>query len=435
MGKEWRGIKKGLQARDHETRKYGKRFDRYIRGRYMVDGKLQIIPFGWESEWVDAEKARMLAEGATGPRMSFLEHCQMEMARLKGNAKHGDGPTTLKEDKEIRKRQAREEEQARLDAEEETRREEARNISFGDFFESEYWPVSQSSKKKESYRKEREHFEHWIKTVVGAMPFNEISQINVEKIKRDMQRAKRSPRSIEYVLSTFRQVWNLARQSGLTVIDSPSKLVKIHKPDNDRRRYLSNDEAESLLNALKEKSLQVYQISLLSLDTGCRFSEAARLTWGAVDTEKGVITYSDTKKAMGTKSRVVPMTSRVKAMFEGMNAGKNGDLVFPDKKGQVQGKISHSFYRCVNDLEMNDGVTDPRDKVVYHTLRHTYASRLVMSGVDLYPVQKLLGHSVSKMTERYSHLSNDTLSQAVRRMERVEKKRKRNQKKVVPLNG
>jgi len=51
---------------------------------------------------------------------------------------------------------------------------------------------------------------------------------------------------------------------------------------------------------------------------------------------------------------------------------------------------------------------------VFHTLRHTYASWLVESGVDLYTVKKLMGHSTIAMTERYSHLGNNTLQNAVK---------------------
>jgi len=402
---KWVRDGKGLEYREHPTRKYGVRFDRYYRGRFKVNKKETVLSFGWESE------------KAISGRESFRDACMKQLLELKANARKGRGPVSLKEKRKQAEKQRQEETQ-------QAEREAEDNISFGDFFEKTYWPVSQSSKKKESYRKEREHFNKWIQPAVGDLPFRGISQIQVEKIKRNMQKKKRSPRSIEYVLATFRQVWNLARETGLTIVDSPSKKVKIHKPDNDRRRYLTEEEAESLLDALKEKSEQVYQISLLSLDTGCRFSEGARLTWGGVDIEKRVITYSDTKMSGSTKSRVVPMTGRVRDMFELMERGGKQDLVFPDKKGQVQEKISHSFYRVVKDLKLNAGITDPRDKVVYHTLRHSYASRLVQSGVDLYPVQRLLGHSVSKMTERYSHLSSDTLRDAVKQMERIEKERK-----------
>lgn len=411
---KWVRESKGLEYREHPTRRYGVRFDRYFRGRYKVDRKETTVSFGWESE------------KAISGRESFRDVCMKQLLELKANAREGKGPVSIREKREAAEKRRKGE---RRQAEHEAKK----NISFGDFFERDYWPVSQSSKKRESYRKEQEHFHKWIEPAVGDLPFKEISQIQVERIKRDMQKGKRSPRSIEYVLSTFRQVWNLARETGLTVVDSPSKKVKLHKPDNDRRRYLTEEEAESLLDALKEKSFQVYQISLVSLDTGCRFSEAARLTWGAIDMEEGIIIYSDTKMSGGTKSRVVPMTDRVRDLFESMERGGKQELIFPDKKGGVQDKISHSFYRVVKGLKLNAGITDPRDKVVFHTFRHSYASNLVQSGVDLYPVQRLLGHSVSKMTERYSHLSNDTLVSAVKKMEQAKREKEADKAKVVNL--
>jgi integrase len=64
-------------------------------------------------------------------------------------------------------------------------------------------------------------------------------------------------------------------------------------------------------------------------------------------------------------------------------------------------------------LGFNKNVTDSRQKGVFHTLRHSYASRLVMENVDLYTVQKLMGHSTISMTERYSHPAPDHLKKAV----------------------
>ena len=89
---EWRKAGKGLQYREHETRKYGVRFDRYVRGRYKIDGKLTTVSFAWESEWTAGEKARMDAQGETGPRKSFLDHCRGELFMLKENARRGEGP-------------------------------------------------------------------------------------------------------------------------------------------------------------------------------------------------------------------------------------------------------------------------------------------------------------------------------------------------------
>ncbi len=74
-------------------------------------------------------------------------------------------------------------------------------------------------------------------------------------------------------------------------------------------------------------------------------------------------------------------------------------------------KLPH-FNRVINKLNLNEDVTDRRDKVTFHTLRHTYASMLVQKGVDIYHVKELLGHSSIALTERYSHLSESTLKHA-----------------------
>jgi site-specific recombinase XerD len=71
------------------------------------------------------------------------------------------------------------------------------------------------------------------------------------------------------------------------------------------------------------------------------------------------------------------------------------------------------------ELGFNAGVTDRRQRVVFHTLRHTFASWLVQNGTDLYTVSKLLGHSDISMTQRYSHLSDDTLQRAVKNLEKA----------------
>jgi integrase len=401
----------GVRYREHPKRKNGINFDRYFAIRYKVNGSLREEGLGWTSEGWTAEKAAI------------------QRAELKKSQKTGEGATSLAEKRDLAKKK-RQKEIARAEC------EAAENISFGSFFLETYWPIAQTSKKPESYRKELEHFNNWIKPVVGTLPFKVISQIQVEKIKRNMQRAKRSPRTIEYVMATFRQIWNLAKEIGLAMVDSPSKKVKLHRPDNERKRYLTDAEADLLLSALKDKSEQVYQISLASLDSGARFSEVARLTWGHVDVDDAIITYADAKKAGGTKSRVVPMTSRLKALFQSMPMGRNGELVFSGPGGKQLKKISNTFPKIVESIGLNKEVDDPRMKVCFHSWRHTYASRLVQAGVDLYVVQKLLGHSVSKMTERYSHLSNDTLVAAVRQIDQTEVAKKRlveEEKKVVKL--
>ena len=79
--------------------------------------------------------------------------------------------------------------------------------------------------------------------------------------------------------------------------------------------------------------------------------------------------------------------------------------------------MSLTFERAVKACQLNKGYNDRRQKVVFHSLRHTFASRLVQKGVSLYEVKELLGHSDIKMTMRYAHLANETLRQAISKLD------------------
>ncbi len=107
------------------------------------------------------------------------------------------------------------------------------------------------------------------------------------------------------------------------------------------------------------------------------------------------------------------MTTTVKEMLSRREIEERNTLVFPSQKGKKIPQISKSFARAVDELGLNNGVTDRRDRVVFHTLRHTFASWLVENGENLYTVKELLGHSTLQMTERYAHLGDNTLKKAI----------------------
>ena len=118
------------------------------------------------------------------------------------------------------------------------------------------------------------------------------------------------------------------------------------------------------------------------------------------------------------------MTERVKAMFEGLTQGEPEGHIFTRKIGKDLKEMPFKempriFFEVVAELKFNEGITDPRQKVVAHTLRHTFASWHVTAGTDIYTLKELLGHSVIQMTERYSHLAPGTLQNATKTLERA----------------
>jgi len=93
--------------------------------------------------------------------------------------------------------------------------------------------------------------------------------------------------------------------------------------------------------------------------------------------------------------------------------GGNGhEYIFTDGNGDPVQGTSKAFKNVCREL-FNQGVTDRRYKVCFHTLRHSFAGRLVEASQDLYSVSKLLGHSTIRMTERYAHLSPEKFKGAL----------------------
>lgn len=381
----------GVRYREHSTRKNGVRRDQYFTIRYKLAGKDREEGLGWASEsWTAAKAYERLKE-------------------LKQNAKAGEGPQTLAEKRELENKRKEVERAAQEKAERES-------ITFGQYFKEVYFPTSKVGKKDETTRKETEHFYKWIKPVIGKVPLKDVKPFFIEKIKKNILSAGNAPRSLQYVLATIRQAWNMARRDGLVTGDSPTKQVKVPKVDNRRVRFLSHGEAETLLKALQTEDPLTHDLALLSLHTGLRVGEMANLKWSHIDLDRGIITVMDPK---GGEGRAAFMTEAVKAMFQAMKRRGPNDYVFTNRKGERLNDMPKIFFEVVKELGLNAGITDPRQKVVAHSLRHTFASWHVEAGTDLYTVKSLLGHSVIAMTERYAHLSNGTLHHATLNLERA----------------
>ena len=91
--------------------------------------------------------------------------------------------------------------------------------------------------------------------------------------------------------------------------------------------------------------------------------------------------------------------------------------IFTDRNGSKIKEVSNAFERVIDRIGFNDGITDRRYRVVFHTCRHTFASWLASQGVPIYTISKLMGHKSISMSERYSHLSPDHKKTAVNGIE------------------
>ncbi|HOI75823.1 MAG TPA: site-specific integrase [Syntrophales bacterium] len=380
----------GVRYYEHPTRKNGIQRDRYFAIRYQAKGQRKEEGLGWATEdWT-------------------LEKAALELARLKEAARKGDGPVRLSEARELAERE-------RQEAEAERERKAREAVTFGEYFNRVYKPQAEADKKPESYKREDQLFTLWIEPVIGGVALSEIAPFHLERLKKSMTDAGRSPRSIEYALAVVRQVFRSAQRNGLFQGESPTTKVKWPKTDNARMRYLSAEEAHRLLEALKEKSVDVHDITLLGLHCGLRFGEIAALTWADVDMGKGLLTIRDAKAG----SRFARLTETAKEMLKNRPRKNGTDLIFQGRGGQRMKKISHTFWRVLDNLGLNDGCQDQKLRLSFHSTRHTFGTLLYEQTQDLYVVQKMMGHATSTMTARYAKMTENRLKEATEAIEKA----------------
>lgn len=291
---------------------------------------------------------------------------------------------------------------------------EAANMTFSELFEEYYQPHIQNKDKKSTYDREVHLYKKWLKPVLGGVKLNLISRISLIRLLQPMEKKRLSNRSKNYAIALTRQVFNFAIRNELFAGDNPAaRFDELKKEDNRRMKFLSDEELNNLLEELKKHSYSVYLMALISADCGLRAGEIFKLTWADVSLEEKMLFLRDTKNG---KNRFAYMTNRVAEEFSKLTQGEGNKFIFQSKAGGKIYHVSRTFERAVKALGLNDGITDRRQKVVFHSLRHTFASRLVQKRVSLYEVKELLGHSDIAMTQRYSHLANETLRQAVARL-------------------
>jgi site-specific recombinase XerD len=188
-------------------------------------------------------------------------------------------------------------------------------------------------------------------------------------------------------LALLKLTFRLAEEDG-TVKTNPARLVRQSKEDNGRVRYLSDAE-DATLRAVIQKSyvdhLPEFEVAVM---TGMCQGEQFSRQWNDIDFDAGTIRLQISKNG---KCRFIHLNTRALAALRMLHAQSVGSgPVFPNKKPRW-------FTDAVREAKLED--------FTWHDLRHTFASRLVMAGVDIRTVQELMGHKSITMTMRYAHLS------------------------------
>jgi len=389
----------GVRYKDSPLRKREGKYEKYYAIRYQRHGQSIEEGVGWGAGTGKNEK------GFTP------KYCSNLREEIVANIKVGKGPQSLNERRQLEK--------SKKDrAEEEKRETEKLNTPF-DVLAKEYIQWAEANKK--SWGDDKSRYEMHVKPAIGKIPISQVSTFHLEKLKSNLKKQGLRDGTIKHVMVLIRQMYNRGSAWGMVQGKNPvSETIKSHKgflkvKDNVRTRFFSKEEAGGLLAVIKEKSLKTHDQCYLSLCRGLRMGEIFSLQVGDIDFAHHIAHVRDPKSGL---SRTIYLTPDLEEVLRRniLDGAKKTDLVFPNRSGGETRQLSKAYNRSVDDLKLNKGVKDPRDKVVAHTWRHTFASWLAMEGVPLPTIQKLMGHQTLEMTLRYAHLAPSHEREAVEKI-------------------
>ena len=235
--------------------------------------------------------------------------------------------------------------------------------------------------------------------ILGDLPLHKIDEIQVNRLSNTLRDQGLSPATLNRYRAYLRTVLNMARKEWRVIDKVPT--IKNTPEVLKRFKVYSAEEEEKLL--LASNLSFMHDLVVLLVDTGMRLGEALAITNKDIDLDRNIIVLNS-EITKSEKTRSVPMTKRVREMLSTMAGISDRVPVFSVNKDGVE----RAWLRVKREAGYEDV-----EGMVLHALRHTYASRLVQAGVELYTVKELLGHSTFKMTERYAHLNPAKLQAAV----------------------
>ena len=259
-------------------------------------------------------------------------------------------------------------------------------------------------------------WQHHIAPFLGNMPLDGVKNVQIMQLRKGLEEKSLSPQSVYHCLSLVRRV--LRRAVEWELYAGPVPVFRMPKFDNRRLRFLSEAEAAYLLQNLSSRSELWHDITKFALYTGLRAGEIYGLMPYHVDIAIRSVKIYDTKN---TLSRVIPLNDIALNIVEKYYRHSVQSLPLFNHNGELPA-AHYKVFRCaIKACGFNRGIKDRRERVCFHTLRHTFASWLVQKGYPLAMVGTLLGHKDIKMTMRYAHLAPDQARQAVSALPCLEK--------------
>jgi len=270
-----------------------------------------------------------------------------------------------------------------------------------------YWEHCATFKSPQTTRKEKSIYKIWLKTPLGEMQVAEITAKDITEALALAVKQHKSPRTIDYIINVVLNIFKYAIKISLVELCPELKRPKIR---NARIRIYTPEELKKVLNIAAIVG-DIYVVIMFALHTGLRLGEIAALKHRDLNLEEKTISVTGSEKS---SPRTIPLNQPLfEALLTYNYSGRPESFLIPcytktNKKDLVslrRDTWSQTYHRMIESLGFNLGLTSNKDKLTFHSLRHTYASWLAKNEVPLWTISKFLGHKNIASTQRYAHLS------------------------------
>ena len=266
-----------------------------------------------------------------------------------------------------------------------------------------YLPHAQANKR--SWKTDETLLRTHLVPAFGKKHLDEITPEDVLKLQQKGLKDGAAPGSVNRRVILLRYMFNLVvRDWKITgVTSNPTHGIRLLPENNKKERYINAEEMAKLYEAVKgsQNPMLQYIVAFLLL-TGARRNEVLHATWKDFDFTRGNWRIPETKSG---HARHIPLNEGALRILEQVRGKSRSDYVFGNPK---TGHHYTHIFSAWDTARKKAGLPNVR----LHDLRHTFASLLVNNGRSLYEVQKLLGHTQVKTTQRYAHLARETLVEA-----------------------
>ncbi|MEA3553699.1 MAG: site-specific integrase [Campylobacterota bacterium] len=286
-----------------------------------------------------------------------------------------------------------------------------KGVSFDELAQKHFVNLVNNGRKEESKRTVMSYNKH-LKPSTKDKSIYSISVEFLNKLKADKIKIL-APMSVNNLLELISAIINFGKNQLDLKIDNHlvSKKVKRFSIDNKRERYLNKEEIKLLLKkSSKHKKLNL--AILFALSTGTRLYSVLTIQKKNIDIKNRTIILSDHKNS-STYTSYLPECYF--GNFDFLKSLKPNDYIISDDGTMITKNAIQKMFKKIVDPLFNVGlaVDDRKNRVVFHTLRHTYCSLLAINNVPIFTIQKLVNHKSIASTLRYSKLDQSTMFKSV----------------------